>query len=111
MVILAIAEVDKNEGNDDFRKKNFSSAIYFYTEGIKVNCRDEELKAKLYSNRATAHFCVGKKIHSFIHSSILVPSFSLSLSLSLSLFLSLSISFVPFYFRYLFSYHFPVREL
>jgi len=64
--ILAIAEVYKNEGNDEYRKKKFDNAIYFYTEGIKVNCKDKELNAKLYSNRATAHFYLGKKVEFFI---------------------------------------------
>ena len=59
---VAITEVYKNEGNDEYNKKNFNSAIYFYTEGIKVNCKDEELNAKLYSNRAAAHFNLGKKL-------------------------------------------------
>ena len=26
-----------------------------------MNCKDEELKAKLYSNRGTAHFYLGEK--------------------------------------------------
>ncbi|XP_078362888.1 uncharacterized protein LOC144647020 isoform X1 [Oculina patagonica] len=52
----AIAQVYKNEGNDEYRKRDFSNATYFYTEGIKVNCKDDELNAKLYSNRAIAHF-------------------------------------------------------
>ena len=52
----------KNDGNEDFMQKNFSNAIYLYTEGIKVNCKDKELNAKLYSNRATAHFYLGKNI-------------------------------------------------
>ena len=59
--ILAIAEVYKNEGNDSYRQNDFNNAIYFYTEGIKVNCKDEELKAKLYSNRAQGYFCLGEK--------------------------------------------------
>ena len=41
--IPAIAEVYKNEGNDSYGKKDFANAIYFYTEGIKVKCKDEEL--------------------------------------------------------------------
>lgn len=57
---LAIAEVYKNDGNDSYRKKDFDNAIYFYTEGIGVNCKDEELNAKLYSNRATVHFYLGE---------------------------------------------------
>ena len=49
--VVVNAEVYKNEGNDEYNKKNFNSAIHFYTEGIKVNCKDEDLNAKLYSNR------------------------------------------------------------
>ena len=60
--ILAIAEVYKNEGNNSYRQNDFNNAIYFYTEGIKVDCKDEELKAQLYSNRAKAYFCLGEKI-------------------------------------------------
>ena len=59
--ILATAELFKNEGNDEFRKKDFSNAILLYTKGIKLNSKDEELKAKLYSDRATAHFNLGEK--------------------------------------------------
>ena len=27
-----------------------------YTEGIEVKCKDEDLNAKLYNNRASAHY-------------------------------------------------------
>ena len=60
-LILATAELFKNEGNDEFRKKDFSNATLLYTKGIKVNCKDKELNAKLYSNRATAHFHLGEE--------------------------------------------------
>ena len=59
-VSLAIAQVYMNEGNDKHKKKDFGNAIYFYTEGIQINCKDEEVIAKLYSNRATAHLRLGK---------------------------------------------------
>ena len=59
---VAIAEVYKNEGNDEYNKKNFNNAIDYYTKGIKVNCKDQDLNAKLYSNRAAAHFNLGKKL-------------------------------------------------
>ena len=62
IVIVAIAEVYKNEGNDEYKKNNFNNAIQFYTEGIKVNCKDEELNAILYSNRAAARFNLGEKL-------------------------------------------------
>lgn len=57
---LAIAEDYKNKGNDVYRKKDFNNAVYFYTKGINVNCKDKELKAKLYCNRAIAHYYLGK---------------------------------------------------
>ena len=62
--ILAIAEVYKNEGNDAYRNRDFNDAINYYTEGIKVNCRDDDMKAKPYNNRAIAHFYSGKKPYS-----------------------------------------------
>ncbi len=60
LFLLEKAEVYKKRGNDEYGEKNFSNAIHFYTEGIKVNCTDEELNAKLYSNRAMAHFYLGE---------------------------------------------------
>ena len=59
---IAIAEGYKNEGNDEYKKRNFDNAIDYYTKGIKVNCKDQDLNAKLYSNRAAAHFNLGKKL-------------------------------------------------
>ena len=55
-------EVYKNEGNDKYQNKDFSDAIHFYTEGINVNCKDDELNAQLYSSRAAAQFCLGELI-------------------------------------------------
>ena len=59
-LFLAIAEVYKTEGNEAYLKEDYSNAVYFYTEGIKVNCIDDDLKAKLYSNRAYANLRSGK---------------------------------------------------
>ena len=71
--VVAIAEVYKNEGNNEYNKKNFNSAIHFYTEGIKVNCKDKDLNAKLHSNRAAAHSNLGKSCYfSFKKSHLLV---------------------------------------
>ncbi|XP_078343020.1 uncharacterized protein LOC144628777 [Oculina patagonica] len=58
-LLRAKAEEYKNKGNDEYRKKEFSNAEKLYTEGIKINCKDDDLNAKLYSNRATAHFYLG----------------------------------------------------
>ena len=41
-----------NEGNEAYSKDDNSNTVNFHTEGIKVNCKDEELLAELYNNRA-----------------------------------------------------------
>ena len=58
--ISAIAGTHKNAGNDAFSKHDFVKAINLYTEGIEVKCKDEDLNAKLYNNRASAHYHLGK---------------------------------------------------
>lgn len=63
---IAKAEVYKNKGNDEYRKRDFSKAVHFYTEGIKVKCKDDELNAKLYCNRAIAHFYMGENQFCFV---------------------------------------------
>ncbi|KAL9981540.1 hypothetical protein ACROYT_G010251 [Oculina patagonica] len=62
--LRAIAEVYKNQGNEEYRKKDFINAIHFYTEGIKVSCKDDKLKAQLYCNRAIANYKFGKYLDS-----------------------------------------------
>ena len=69
-MFLAIAEVYKNEGNDEYRRKEYNNAVEFYTEGIEVNCKDDDLNAKLYSNRATAHFYLGENLITVCYSNI-----------------------------------------
>lgn len=55
-----IAKVCLEEGNIEYRKGQTNDAINSYTEGLQVNCKDTRLIAKLYSNRAAAHFHLGK---------------------------------------------------
>nr|XP_058946209.1 tetratricopeptide repeat protein 28-like [Pocillopora verrucosa] len=57
--LRAAADVYRNEGNEAFKKGDFINAIHFYTKGIKMNCNEKELKAKLHNNRAIAHFKLG----------------------------------------------------
>ncbi len=54
------AESFKNDGNNNFKLKKYRWAIDNYTEGIKCKSKDRELNAILYSNRAAAHFHLGK---------------------------------------------------
>ena len=60
--LSAIAQVYNDEGSEAYDKKDYSNAVYCYTEGIKVNCKDKDLMAELYSNRAHAHLCLGEAV-------------------------------------------------
>ena len=62
-----VADVYRNEGNEAFKKGDFINAIHFYTKGIKMNCNEKELKAKLYNNRAIAHSKLGKMMRALIY--------------------------------------------
>ncbi|XP_053325215.1 tetratricopeptide repeat protein 4 [Spea bombifrons] len=53
------AESFKDEGNEYFKEKNYEKAVASYTEGIKKKCKDVELNAILYTNRAAAQFYLG----------------------------------------------------
>ena len=59
-MLSGIAKVCLEEGNKEYRQGEANNAINSYTEGLQVNCKDIRLNAKLYSNRATAHFRLGK---------------------------------------------------
>lgn len=59
---LAIAEVYTDEGKEAFLKKDYNNAVYFFTGGIKVNCRNEDVLAVLYSNRAYANLKLGELV-------------------------------------------------
>ncbi|CAH2311218.1 tetratricopeptide repeat 4 isoform X2 [Pelobates cultripes] len=49
----------KDEGNEYFKEKDYKKAINSYTEGLKKKCKDPELNAILYTNRAAAQFYLG----------------------------------------------------
>ena len=61
-----MADIYSKEGYEAFKKEDFINAIHFYTKGIKINCNEKELKAKLYNNRAIAHFKLGKMMRALI---------------------------------------------
>ncbi|CAD6238708.1 GSCOCG00008529001-RA-CDS [Cotesia congregata] len=46
----------KEDGNFNFKYKKYRLAILSYTEGIKTQCKDDNIRAQLYNNRAAAHF-------------------------------------------------------
>lgn len=51
-----LANSYKEDGNFNFKHEKYRLAIMNYTEGIRTKCKDTDLMAQLYNNRAAAHF-------------------------------------------------------
>ena len=60
---IATAEAFNNEGNSESRKGEYKYAIICYTQGINTNCKDENLNAILFTNRATVSFQLGENCY------------------------------------------------
>lgn len=58
--LSARAEGYSEEGDEEFKYWKYKEAILSYTKGIEVKCEDKKLNAKLHTNRAKAHFFLGK---------------------------------------------------
>lgn len=56
VIYIELANNYKEDGNFNYKYKKYRLAIIAYTEGIKTKCKDEELMAQLYNNRAAANF-------------------------------------------------------
>ncbi|XP_022782962.1 uncharacterized protein LOC111323793 [Stylophora pistillata] len=55
----AIAEVYLKDGDNEYSKGEAYNAVHLYTEGLQVNCKDIQVNAALYSNRAAAQLLFG----------------------------------------------------
>ncbi|XP_014241334.1 tetratricopeptide repeat protein 4 isoform X2 [Cimex lectularius] len=51
-----LANAFKDDGNFNFKCKNYRMAVISYTEGISKKCSNARLNAQLYNNRAAAQF-------------------------------------------------------
>ncbi|CAK1543449.1 unnamed protein product [Leptosia nina] len=72
---LELATNYKEDGNFNFKHKNYRLAILGYTEGIKVRSDNAEINASLYNNRAAAHWHL-KNYRSAIYDSEKALSFN-----------------------------------
>jgi len=57
--LRGIADGYNKDGDAELRKDEFNSAIDLYTKGINVTCKDDQLSALLYANRASVYLLVG----------------------------------------------------
>ena len=60
LFLIETAQKNEEKGDAEYRKKEFSNAAIFYTEGMEVKCKDIALKAVLYKKRAASHFFLGE---------------------------------------------------
>ena len=54
------AQVYKELGDAELALKEFQNALSFYTQGIDVKCKDDQLNGKLYFARADLQRSLGK---------------------------------------------------
>lgn len=55
-IFLELTNSYKEDGNFNFKHKNYRLAIIAYTEAIKIKCGNADLEATLYNNRAAANY-------------------------------------------------------
>ena len=77
----------KELGDVEFGKKEFKNALSFYTQGIGVKCKDDQLNAELYLCRWLSNYRLGEfTLTSVCKLSVLITvhSFQFYLARSLS---------------------------
>ncbi|XP_078382872.1 uncharacterized protein LOC144665516 [Oculina patagonica] len=57
--LRAKAEGCNRDGEAALNRNESHNALELFTKGININCNDDQLNAKMYANRATAHFYLG----------------------------------------------------
>ena len=77
-VFLVRARDCFQQGNKEYRQGDFHRALQLYTEGLQLSCKDNRLTARLYNNRAAAHFRLGMEFQRSIIYSLLKSSSSKS---------------------------------
>jgi tetratricopeptide (TPR) repeat protein len=50
----------KEDGNEHYRKKRYKQAVEAYSSAINQGCKDTDLRAILYCNRATSQYRLGE---------------------------------------------------
>lgn len=65
-LFLEKAEDLKNEGNSYFKEKRYEKATVSYSAALTMKSSDQDLNAVIFSNRAAAHFHLGK-VHSHFY--------------------------------------------
>ena len=49
-----------DKGDAECKENESGNPLSFFTEGVDVNCKDDELNAIFYTRRAETHFSIGE---------------------------------------------------
>ena len=56
----ALYLIATEKGEAECKKNESGNQLSFFTEGLDVNCKDDELNAIFYTRRAASHFSMGE---------------------------------------------------
>ena len=57
---LCLIEAAKLKGDAVCNENESGNPLSFFTEGVDINCKDDELNAIFYTRRAASHFSMGE---------------------------------------------------
>ena len=56
----ALCLIGTGKGDAECKENESGNPLSFFTEGVEVNCKDDELNAIFYTRRAASHFSMGE---------------------------------------------------
>ena len=56
----ALCLIATENGDAKCKENESGNPLSFFTEGVDVNCKDDELNAIFYTRKAVSHFLIGE---------------------------------------------------
>ena len=56
----ALCLIATENGDAKCKENESGNPLSFFTEGVDVNCKDDELNAIFYTRKAASHFSIGE---------------------------------------------------
>ena len=75
VLIMIVAEISSEnalcliateKGDAECKENESGNPLSFFTDGVDVNCKDDELNAIFYTRRAASHFSIGEFTRLFV---------------------------------------------
>ena len=62
----ALCLITTEKGDAECKENESGNPLSFFTEEVKVNCKDDELNAIFYTRRAASHYSMGELTRLFV---------------------------------------------